>query len=134
MTSNTTYTCECGPGWEGEHCDQRTNYCRNVTCENAGVCRPLFRDYHCECLSGSYSGRHCEIVSEKTRIYDTVSRSLAYIAIIAICTVVSFILIMDMLKYGFHIDPSYLELKTILDRRIQQKRAHRIRQQRHYVP
>jgi hypothetical protein len=89
------------------------NYCENVTCLNNGVCRPLFRDYKCECLGESSSGRHCENVATKIKIYRIVSKSFGYVAIIAIISVAMFIVIMDILKYCFGIDPVHEERQRI---------------------
>ncbi|UJR11156.1 hypothetical protein I4U23_015337 [Adineta vaga] len=82
-----------------------TNYCHNITCLNNGVCRPLLRDFKCECLSNSYSGRHCEIISKKIIVLKTISKSFAYIVVIALACVAIFVIVMDILKYGFGIDP-----------------------------
>ena len=81
------------------------NYCANITCLNQGVCRPSLLNYKCECLGESYSGRHCEITARKTAIFKTVSRSCAAVAIVAIGMVGLFVVAMDVLKYGFRIDP-----------------------------
>ncbi|CAF4947619.1 unnamed protein product [Rotaria sp. Silwood1] len=89
------------------------NCCYNVTCWNYGVCRPLLLNYICECLGDSYSGRHCEITSTKIFIYKIVSKSFAYIAIIAVSSVAMFIVTMDILKYCFGIDPIREELERI---------------------
>jgi len=80
---------------------------------NNGVCRPLFRNYTCECLGESYSGRHCEIITTKIVTYQMVSKSFAYVAIIAMVSVAIFIVVMDILKYCFGIDPTREELERI---------------------
>ena len=102
------------------------NYCKGVTCENNGVCRPLFLNYSCECLGTSFSGRHCEFVSKSISIHRTVSRSLAYIAAIALVVMIGFFVVMDILKYCFGIDPAKPELERIRRRnalkRIKRKR------------
>lgn len=94
---------------------------------NNAVCRPLFLNYSCECLTSSYSGRHCEIVSTGLVIRRTVSKSCGYIAIIFLVVVVSFIVFMDILKYGFGIDPVKDELERI-------RRAKAVRRQRRRPP
>jgi hypothetical protein len=76
---------------------------------NNGVCRPLLLDYKCECLSEYYSGRHCEIKTKKMIIFKFVSKSFAYIAIIAMASVITFVMIMDILKYCFGIDPVHVK-------------------------
>ena len=112
-TSNTTFACSCLNGWTGIHCETKINYCEGVKCENNAVCRPLFLNYTCECLGTSYSGRHCEIVATSRVIHQIVTKSFGYIAIICLVVVVSFFVIMDILKYCFGIDPTKDELAKI---------------------
>jgi hypothetical protein len=104
VTSETKFVCLCEHGWQGTHCQTMSNYCENVTCDNNGVCRTLFRNYTCECLGNNYSGRHCEITSTKIKIYRIVSKSFAYVAILVMISFAMFIIIMDILKYCFGID------------------------------
>ena len=112
-TSNTTFACSCLNGWTGIHCESKINYCEGVKCENNGVCRPLFLNYTCEYLGTSYSGRHCEIVATSRIIRQIVTKSFGYVAIIFLVVVVSFFVIMDILKYCFGIDPTKDELEKI---------------------
>src|SRR5271155_4830901 len=111
-TSNSTFECLCENGWTGDHCEVKVNYCENVTCLNNGICRPLFLNYKCECL-GTSSGRHCEIVPTRTIIRQIVTKSVGYIAILFLIGVAGFIIVMDVLKYGFGIDPTKDELERI---------------------
>jgi hypothetical protein len=53
-----------------------------------------------------------------------VSKSLAYIAIIAIISVAMFIIIMDVLKYFFNIDPIHQELERIQPKKKINKAKH----------
>jgi hypothetical protein len=46
-------------------------------------------------------------------MYQILSKSLAYIAIIAMTTVAIFVVIMDVLKYWFGIDPARKETRQI---------------------
>ena len=80
---------------------------------NNGVCRSLFRNFTCECLGTSYSDRVCEKTATKIIVYSVVSKSFAYLAIIILVSFASFIIIMDILNYGFGIDPTKAELETI---------------------
>ena len=109
--SNTTFKCSCLNGWTGTHCERKVNYCENVKCLNNAVCRPLFLNYTCECLGTSYSGRHCEIVATALVVRQVVCKSFGYIAILFLVIVVSFFVIMDILKYCFGIDPAKHELE-----------------------
>ena len=81
------------------------NYCQKDTCWHKGICQPLYLNYTCRCLVGSYYGRHCEIVTDQLRIRQIVSKSFAYIAIVAIASVFIFVMILDCLKYCLGIDP-----------------------------
>jgi hypothetical protein len=87
----------------------KINYCINISCLNQGLCRPLLLDFQCECLAGSYSGRYCEITSSRILTLQAVSKSFAFIAIVAMVTVVLFIIIMDILTYCFGIDLTQAE-------------------------
>jgi hypothetical protein len=123
-TSNTTFLCLCTPGWEGTHCEIQINYCEIITCQNKGLCRPLFMNYTCECLGDSYFGRHCEIIAPKILMYKIFSKSSASIAIIAMASVVMFVIIMDALKYFFHIDLIRAELERIRREKQLKKKKH----------
>ena len=79
--------------------------CRDNICLNQGVCYPSLLNFTCECVSEYYSGRYCEIIDKRLMIHKFVSKSCAYIAIIAIASVAMFVVIMDILKYCFGIDP-----------------------------
>jgi hypothetical protein len=116
-TGNQTFHCQCPKHWEGDHCERLAHYCEKDTCENNGVCRSLMGDYLCECLGDSYSGRQCEITSSRTAIYQVVSKSLGYIAIISLSIVAVFIVSMDVLNYGFGIDPVSAERKRLQRRK-----------------
>ena len=117
-TLHTTFHCTCDEGWQGIHCESMINFCENVTCQNKGVCRPLLRNYTCECLGDNYySGRHCELTASKIKIYKIVSQSFAYIGILVLISVVMFIIIMDILKYCFGIDPVRSERRRIRRKR-----------------
>jgi hypothetical protein len=115
--TNTTFNCTCTFGWTGIHCQTKINYCKNVTCLNNGVCRPLLGDYKCECLGDSFSGRHCEITANDILVRQAVSKSLSFVAILAGSSVIGFIVIMDVLKYGFGIDPVHDERERLRRKR-----------------
>lgn len=73
---------------------------------NNAVCQPLVGDYRCECLGDAFSGRHCEVTSSRIVTNQMISKSFGYIATIAICVLISLIIGLDSLKYGFGIDSS----------------------------
>ena len=90
----------------GIHCETKMDYCQNITCENNGVYRSLFRDYKCECVSDSYSGRHCEMTANKLVAIKMMTKSFASIVITFLILLVAFVGTMDVLEYVFHIDPA----------------------------
>jgi hypothetical protein len=120
-TSNITFICQCAPGWKDNRCQTKINYCENITCSNNGVCQPLLLNYSCKCVSDNYSGRHCEITATKIIIYKIVSKSFAYVAIIAMISVAMFVVIMDILKYCFGIDPVHEERVQIRRKKLEKK-------------
>ena len=117
QTSNTSFTCVCPEGRTGVHCETLINYCPNVTCQNQGVCRSLFLNYTCACLTSSFSGRHCEIIADQTRTYDILAKSFVSAAIAAIAIVVTFVLVMDVMKYVFGIDVTAVESQEVQSKR-----------------
>ena len=124
-TSTTTFVCSCEQGWTGIRCETMVNYCDRVKCENRAVCRPLLRNYSCECLDSSYSGRHCENVATLRVVRQTVCKSFGYVAILSLVFVVGFVVVMDILKYGFGIDPVKEEREKIRRAKAMQRRKHR---------
>lgn len=103
--TNVTFSCHCSSNWTGNRCEMRINFCDSSPCLNNGVCRSLVGGYRCECLTSFYSGRHCENDSNGIQIREILAKSFAYVAIIFICGVVMFFVMMDVLKYFFDIDP-----------------------------
>jgi hypothetical protein len=80
-------------------------------------------NYTCECLIGSYSGRHCEKSSNEIVVHQAVSKLIGYIAILVIISAAMFIVIMDVLKYFFGIDSVGKELEQINEKnKLKQKK------------
>ncbi len=103
----------CDKGWRGKNCESMIHRCDDKPCLNGGVCQPIPHGYECKCLGDSYSGRHCEIIGKKIFILKIVSKSFAYIAIIVMSSAAMFVVIMDILKYCFGIDPVQEERERI---------------------
>lgn len=121
------FLCHCTVDRTGTRCEIRRDHCHDVTCMNKGVCQPLSAGYACQCLSDSYSGPHCEHISSDLTLRWYVSRTLAYIAITAMVIVATFVVTMDVLKYGFGIDPVQSERDLIRRGRALLERKHRKR-------
>jgi hypothetical protein len=98
-----------------------TNYCDNVTCQNRGVCRPSLLNYSCICFYG-YFGQHCELTTKTLIIYQILSTTFAWVAILAMVTVAMFVVVMDILKYCFGIDPVEEEREKMRQERRAKKR------------
>ena len=97
------------------------NFCLNVTCQNRGICRSLFLNYTCECLGDNYFGPHCEFTATKVFVRQIVSKSVAYIAILAMITTAMFIVIMDIVKYCFGIDLTEEERERMRQEKLENK-------------
>ncbi|CAF1380989.1 unnamed protein product [Adineta steineri] len=152
IKNNQDYDCLCQPDFNGKQCQFDQRLCKENTCFNngicdtildstfnctcalgyEGVCRPLLLGYSCECLKGSYYGEHCEITTRRIIIYQIVSKSFAYIAILAMISVAIFIIVMDILKYGFGIDLTRREVEQIR-REKQAKKRKQVTQRLIYV-
>lgn len=127
----SNFTCECVEGYNGRYCELEVNLCVNVTCQNRGVCTTAAHVWKCNCLDSSlYYGEHCEYKTTRLRIREILSKSFASVAIGAIVTTCGFVIIMDILKYAFNIDPVLGERESYRKRREELKRARQpIRQQ-----
>ena len=80
--------------------------CGNITCKYHGICISSYLTWTCQCLDSSlYSGTYCQDKSSDLVTKEIVSRSIAVVAIVALCCVVGFVILMDVLKYVFKIDP-----------------------------
>ena len=134
QTSSSAFRCDCVVDWEGDHCERKVNHCENVTCVNGGICRPLVGSYRCECTKEYYYGQHCETATTKIRVLHVVSKSFGYIGISAIILVLMFIVLMDLLKYGFGIDPVRNERRPILPKKRARQSRPIIVQRFIYVP
>jgi len=87
----------------------------------------LFLNFTCNCIGTGYSGRYCEIASTEFIVHQVVSKSVSYVAILFLVSVVLFILILDILKYCFGIDVTQNEVNRIrrkkLSRQLIKKRT-----------
>ncbi|CAH8444816.1 unnamed protein product [Schistosoma turkestanicum] len=59
LTSKSSYTCICQPGYSGKHCEINVYDCFNQPCGSYGICKDEIDSYHCECLKG-WKGLHCD--------------------------------------------------------------------------
>lgn len=124
-TSNIT-DCTCPAGKIGDHCEYEYDTCSPIKCENGGICVSIYGNWSCRCVDSTiYSGTYCEVKSTSLRVKEIVSRSFASIAIGCISTVVGFVLLMDLLKYGFHIDLVAEERDYYRDREYEKRKAQR---------
>ncbi|CAF1185086.1 unnamed protein product, partial [Adineta steineri] len=103
--SSIDFKCTCDDGYQGKNCEITVDLCNNVTCQNGGVCFQTYLNYTCQCLSG-YKGLHCEIAETSAIIRTYVAKSFGYIAILMLCGLIGFLVILDALKYIFGIDPA----------------------------
>ncbi len=74
-----------------------------MTCFNQGICQASLLNYTCQCIDESilWNNSNVHIV-----VCQTVWKSFAYIVIITMLIVAMFIIILDVLKYCFHINPA----------------------------
>ena len=119
-----TFYCECEYGYTGIHCELTINLCGNITCANRGLCQTINMTWKCTCLDSSlFYGDYCQFQTNFLLIRKALSRSFASVAITAIVSTCSFIVLMDILKYVFHIDPVKAERQRCQKRQEEIKRA-----------
>ncbi|CAF0794318.1 unnamed protein product [Adineta steineri] len=113
--NGTTFYCNCSKSFTGVHCELKVNLCANIKCQNHGICQTVNMSWSCICLTPSlYYGNYCEIQTSALKVKQALSRSFAGVAIAALVLTCSFVIIMDVLKYVFKIDPVKAErLKQI---------------------
>ena len=84
--------------------------------------------WKCTCLSDTlYYGNLCQYQTNKLKVKQALTRSFASIAIIALSLTCLFIVLMDILKYGFHIDPVQRERRRIQKQQEQQRQRREAR-------
>ena len=125
-SNGSNFLCLCSNGYNGVYCELKINLCDIITCENRGVCQMNNMEWQCHCLDATYYyGDHCQYKTNQLRVREIISKSFASVAIGAIVTTCSFVILMDILKYAFHIDPVEFDRDSYRRRRERQKRARR---------
>lgn len=104
----------CLKGWMGDHCEQRNNSCQYHKCENGGQCLIVADEPVCQCLGDNfYSGERCQYRQTKLVVFETLSKSFSWLAIIIFYSFGLFIVLMGFLKYGLHINVTAKKSKEI---------------------
>ena len=57
--NNSSFTCDCSPGWTGTRCEINVNECSPNPCLNDGKCIDLINRYQCICPPG-FTGERCQ--------------------------------------------------------------------------
>jgi hypothetical protein len=123
------FKCVCQPSFEGLFCESNI-VCKNVTCSNGGNCIADYSNFSCNCPT-YFNGIFCEDKDSDLIVLETVSASISVVGIIAITSWCLFILLMDLSRYVFKMEPGDLSKqrevlkKNIILRRIK-ARVHRL--------
>lgn len=113
-----TYKCECDTDYTGTNCELVVDFCRNITCQNNGMCKTVNMTWKCFCLSDTlYYGEYCEHRTATLAIKQALTKSFSSVAITAITLTCSFVVLMDVLKYVFKIDPVKVERAKIQEKK-----------------
>lgn len=110
----------------GDHCEQRNDSCRYVQCENGGKCFTRDDEPICECLGKDlYHGDRCQYRRTRLIVLQSVSKTFSWLSILILSSFALFIIMMDCLKYCFHIDLTENELNEIRRETVKKKKKHR---------
>ena len=91
----------------GTHCELKLDLCANISCKNNGICKTIDLAWKCICLDPTlYYGNYCERQTSALAVKKSLTKSFASVAITALVLTCSFVIVMDILKYLFHIDPA----------------------------
>jgi hypothetical protein len=124
--NGSNFKCECTEGYDGVYCELTVDLCANITCENRGMCQTYDLIWKCLCLDPSlYYGDYCQYETGKLKLHIILSKSFASIAIGAIITTCTLVVVMDVLKYAFNIDPVAYERESYRRRMEERRRARR---------
>jgi hypothetical protein len=97
------------------------------------MCETVELTWKCICLDSTlYYGAYCQYATGKLKLREILSKSFASIAIGTMITTCTFIVIMDILKYAFNIDPVEAERESYRKRLEDRRRARR--STRNYEP
>ena len=112
QTANSSL-CKCPEGKTGANCQSEVPVCSSIKCENGAKCVSSFGNWSCRCSNDQlYSGTYCENKASSLKAKEVVSRSFAAVAIACLATVITFVLVLDVLKYGFKIDATANDIET----------------------
>lgn len=126
INNGSTFRCACVEGYDGVYCELQVDLCVNITCQNRGICSTTDFRWECLCLDSTlYYGEYCQYKTNRLKLLEILSKSFASIAIAAIVTTCTFVIIMDVLKYFFHIDPVEYERESYRKRKEERRRARR---------
>ena len=67
----------CYPGYTGQFCHIKINYCLSQPCENNGICANVATGFICTCLT-DFTGLTCSIRMNSTSKNDTINCPLGF--------------------------------------------------------
>ncbi len=91
------FECQCENMFEGRHCENVKDVCRNETCSNNGYCVSLSQEPTCKCFV-NFEGEKCEQVSWKLKSIRNAIRITSIVAILILILFYLGFVLMDLHK------------------------------------
>ena len=62
------FSCQCQTGFEGDLCQNKTDFCKSTPCLNNGTCINEDDGFACQCLAG-LTGRTCGVDIDECQLH-----------------------------------------------------------------
>ncbi|CAF1343365.1 unnamed protein product [Rotaria magnacalcarata] len=98
LNNKKSKQCLCPEGFQGDFCEDNIDDCANIKCSHHGICQDDMNSYKCLCFDGYY-GNQCEERSVQIVLFEIVTKSFAFVAILLIISIACLAIASDIHTY-----------------------------------